>query len=190
MIPFILVPVIVVVVFSMAVIAIAVRSETGTALVWLGLPSIVSVFSSSGVPPVRMLPSWMRPQIHLQPMLPTIESMRALAQGGPALWPLLLAVIVGFWSGRGARATGRPRLSCSRRIRALTLSYALSPEAPCCVATVVLFRDIQRATSWRYRFGEPLRTELGTEHGSCSGCAPGCLRCRVSAVVGAPRRHR
>ncbi|MGO9098034.1 MAG: ABC transporter permease [Mycobacterium sp.] len=91
-IPFLLVPVLVGVVYSMAVIAIAVRSEQGTALVWLGLPSILSVFFSSGVPPVGMLPSWMRPVIHLQPMMPTIGSMRALAQGGPALWPFLLTV--------------------------------------------------------------------------------------------------
>ena len=55
-------------------------------------------------------------------MWPTIESMRALAQGGPALWPLLLTVGVGSWSGRSARATGRPRLPCRSRIRALTLS--------------------------------------------------------------------
>ena len=51
-IPFLLVPVLVVVVFSMAVIAIAVRSKTGAVLIWLGVPSIGSVFSSSGVVPV------------------------------------------------------------------------------------------------------------------------------------------
>lgn len=93
-IPFVLVPVIVVVVFSTAVIAISLRSENGAAIVWLALPSISLVFSSSGVPPVAMmLPPWMRPLIHLQPMLPTIESMRALAQGSPAMWPLLLTVM-------------------------------------------------------------------------------------------------
>ena len=37
MIPFILVPVLVVVVFSMAVIAIAVRSKNATVLTWLGM---------------------------------------------------------------------------------------------------------------------------------------------------------
>ena len=37
--------------------------------------------------------------IPLQPMAPTIESMRALAQGGPALWPLLLSVGWATWSG-------------------------------------------------------------------------------------------
>jgi ABC-2 type transport system permease protein len=92
-IPFILVPVLVVVIFSAAVLAIAVRSESGTLLIWLTVPSIMLVFASSGVTPAQMLPSWLRPLIPLQPMAPTIESMRALAEGGPALWPLLLCVV-------------------------------------------------------------------------------------------------
>jgi ABC-2 type transport system permease protein len=90
-IPFLLVPVLVGVVFSTAVIAIAMRAKSSNLLVWLGVPSIALVFSSSGVPRVELLPSWMRQLIQLQPMAPTIESMRALAQGGPALWPLLLS---------------------------------------------------------------------------------------------------
>jgi ABC-2 type transport system permease protein len=90
-IPFILVPVVVVLVFSTAITAIAVRSTSNTVLIWLGVPAIALVFASSGAPPVEMLPSWMRPLIELQPMAPTIASMRALAQGGPALWPLLLS---------------------------------------------------------------------------------------------------
>lgn len=92
-IPFVLVPVLMVVVFSMAVIAIAVRSKNGSALVWLGIPSIGTVFGSSGISRVDLLPSSVRLQIHLQPMWPTIQSMRALAQGYPALWPLMLTVV-------------------------------------------------------------------------------------------------
>ncbi len=111
-IPFLLVPVPVVVVFSTAVLAIAVRAKSSVALFWLAVPSIALVFSSSGVPPVEMLPSWMRPLIPLQPMSATIESMRALALGGPALWPLLvsfawalgLAAVVGPLAVRGYRA--------------------------------------------------------------------------------------
>lgn len=89
-IPFLLVPVVAIVVFSLAVIAIAVRSKTGAVLVWLGVPAIGSVFSSSGVVPV---PSSVRTEVHLQPLWPTIESMRALAQGAPASWPLLLTLL-------------------------------------------------------------------------------------------------
>jgi ABC-2 type transport system permease protein len=92
-IPFVLVPVLVVVVFSMAVIAIAVRARTGSALMWLGVPSTGAVFASSGVIPTQTLPSWVRLEIRLQPMWATIESMRGLAQGGPVLWPLLVTVI-------------------------------------------------------------------------------------------------
>ena len=111
-IPFLLVPVLVGVVFSTAVIAIAVRSKSSTSLIWLGVPSIALVFASSGAPPVELLPSWIRPLIQLQPMAPTIEFMRALAQGGPALWPLLLsfgwalglAAVVGPLAVRGYRA--------------------------------------------------------------------------------------
>lgn len=92
-IPFLLVPVLVIVVFSTAVIAIAVRSKSSALLVWLTVPCIALVFSSAGATPVDMMPSWIRPLIPLQPMSPALESMRALAQGGPALWPLLLSVV-------------------------------------------------------------------------------------------------
>ncbi len=111
-IPFLLVPALVAVVFSTAVLAIAVRAKSSAALFWLAMPSIALVFSSSGIPPVGMLPSWMRTLIPLQPMAPAIESMRTLAQGGPALWPLLLtsgwaiglAAVVGPLAVRGYRA--------------------------------------------------------------------------------------
>jgi ABC-2 type transport system permease protein len=111
-IPFILVPVMVGVIFSMAVVAIAVRARNATVLIWLGVPSIAAVLASSGVPPAELLPAWMRPLIRLQPMSPPIESMRALAQGDPALWPLLLgflwalglAAVLGPLAVRGYRA--------------------------------------------------------------------------------------
>ncbi len=94
-VPFVLVPVVVVVVFSMAVTAIAVRSKQGTTLIWLGLPAITAVFASSGSPPVESLPSWTWPLLNLQPMAPTVESMRALAEGRPALEPLLMTLMWG-----------------------------------------------------------------------------------------------
>ncbi|BBY59795.1 ABC transporter permease [Mycolicibacterium sarraceniae] len=111
-IPFMLVPVLVVLVFSMAVTAIAVRSEQGATLIWLGLPAISAVFASSGSPPVESLPSWTWPLLELQPMAPTVESMRALAQGRPALepflmtvgWGLVLAAIIGPLAVRRYRA--------------------------------------------------------------------------------------
>jgi ABC-2 type transport system permease protein len=92
-IPFILVPALVVVVFSMAVVAIAMRARNGSALMWLGVPSTGAVFSSSGVIPTQTLPSSVQLEIHLQPMWPMIALMRGLAQGGPVLWPLLLTAM-------------------------------------------------------------------------------------------------
>lgn len=94
-IPFLAVPVVVGVVFSTAVIAIAIRAKNSTALVWLMVPAMAAVFSSSGIAPVGTLPLWMGALIRLNPMAPAMESMRALAQGDPALWPLLLTV---FWA--------------------------------------------------------------------------------------------
>lgn len=91
-IPFVLVPVPVIVVFSTAVIAVAVRAKTGAVLSWLGVPATGLVFASSGVVPAQALPSSVRLSVQLQPMWGPIEAMRAFAQGGPVLWPLLLTV--------------------------------------------------------------------------------------------------
>ena len=117
-IPFILVPVLVGVVFSTALIAVAVRAASNNLLIWLGVPAIGMVFASSGSPPVEMMPSWAQPLIRFQPMWATVQSMRALAEGGPALMPLTvtlvwtvgLAAVVGPLAVRGYRTaaeTGR-----------------------------------------------------------------------------------
>jgi len=111
-IPFMLVPVLVIVPFSMAVIAIAVRAKTGAVLIWLSVPSSGLVFASSGVVPLQSLPASVRLHVQLQPMWATIASMRELAQGGPVLWPLLvtvmwvlgLAAVLGPLAVRGYRA--------------------------------------------------------------------------------------
>jgi ABC-2 type transport system permease protein len=92
-IPFIMVPALVVVVFSMAVIAIAMRARNGSALMWLGVPATGAVFASSGVIPTHALPSWIRFEIQIQPLWATIQWMRGLAQGGPVLWPLLVSMM-------------------------------------------------------------------------------------------------
>lgn len=92
-VPFILVPVIVGTVFSIMVTAVAIRTKDSTALVFLTVPSLGAVFTNSGVAPVEGLPGWMGPLQHLNPFAPTLEAMRALAQGRPALWPLVLSSI-------------------------------------------------------------------------------------------------
>jgi ABC-2 type transport system permease protein len=50
------------------------------------------VFGSAGVAPLELFPSWLRPVIQYQPMSPAVESMRAFAEGGSALWPLILTL--------------------------------------------------------------------------------------------------
>lgn len=101
-IPFLLVPTVVGVIFSTAVIAIAIRTNSSTALIWLMVPSASVVFSSSGVTPVDG-PMWTRALVHLNPIAATLESMRALALGRPALWPLLVTL---FWAVGLAAVTG------------------------------------------------------------------------------------
>jgi ABC-2 type transport system permease protein len=53
------------------------------------------LFFNTGVAPVALFPSWLQEAVRLQPMSPTIEAMRGLAEGGPVLWPLLQA---GVWA--------------------------------------------------------------------------------------------
>jgi ABC-2 type transport system permease protein len=113
-IPFLLIPVVVVVVFATVVMtaALSAKSESaGTLFTWLGTGSIGLVFCSAGVAPISMFPSWLQPVVAFQPMSPTIESMRGLAEGGPVLWPLMvtfgwvfgLAAIFGPLAVRGYR---------------------------------------------------------------------------------------
>jgi ABC-2 type transport system permease protein len=92
-IPFVLLPVLVGVVFATVVIAITVRAENTVLITWIATSTIGLVFTSSGAAPVQELPLWLRPMIHLQPMTPTIDSMRAFAQGDAVLWPLMLSLL-------------------------------------------------------------------------------------------------
>ena len=39
--------------------------------------------------PIDVFPDWLQPGVRAQPMSPAIEAMRALAEGGPTLWPVL-----------------------------------------------------------------------------------------------------
>jgi ABC-2 type transport system permease protein len=90
-IAFLLVPVLVVLAFATVVITIGLRSGGNTLFTWLATGSIGLVFCNAAVAPVDKFPGWLQPVIRFQPMSPTIESMRALAQGAPALAPMLIA---------------------------------------------------------------------------------------------------
>ncbi|MDA2895416.1 ABC transporter permease [Mycolicibacterium sp. BiH015] len=109
---FLVVPAAVAVIFSMALIAIAVRTSNSMVLMWLSVPAIGAVFASSGSPPVELLPGWIRPVIEFQPMAATIGAMRSLALGDPALpqilvgllWAVGLAAVIGPLAVVGYRA--------------------------------------------------------------------------------------
>jgi ABC-2 type transport system permease protein len=114
-IPFLLIPVLVVVVFALVVLTVALIAgpEPNVAFTWLATGSIGLVFGSSGVAPVEMYPSWLRPFIEYQPMSPAIESMRAFAEGESALWPMTLtfAWLIGIAAVFGPLAVRNYRLA-------------------------------------------------------------------------------
>ncbi|MGE2688619.1 ABC transporter permease [Mycolicibacterium pulveris] len=93
-IPYLFVPVLVVLVVATVVITLGLRvGPDGNAMMtWVGTASIGMVFGSSGIAPVEVFPSWLHPLIKYQPMSPAIETMRALSEGGPVLGPLMLTL--------------------------------------------------------------------------------------------------
>ena len=97
-VPFLLVPVLVALVFAMIVVSIAAKATDNVLGTWLATGSIGLVFCSSGVAPLQAYPTWLRPVIEYQPMSAAVETMRALSEGGPVLWPLAvtLAWVLGF----------------------------------------------------------------------------------------------
>lgn len=92
-IPFLLIPVLVVIVFASIVITVALRSGGNTLFTWFATGSIGLVFCNSGIASLERFPPWLRPFIEYQPMSPTIETMRALAHGGPLLEPMLTVIV-------------------------------------------------------------------------------------------------
>ena len=93
---FALVPVAISAGMATVVIAIAVRADGKAMVTWMGAGCVVLLFLNTGVAPAEKFPGWLQPVVRFQPMSPTIEAMRALAEGGPVLWPLMQA---GLWAG-------------------------------------------------------------------------------------------
>lgn len=86
---FVLVPVAMVVGFAAAVVAVAVQAGGKNIVTGLSTVCFLLLFFNSGMVPVGVFPDWLQPVVRAQPMSPAIELMRALAQGGPVLWPAL-----------------------------------------------------------------------------------------------------
>jgi ABC-2 type transport system permease protein len=91
-IPFLVLPVVVVVTFSMLVMTLALRSGGNAVFMYLGSGSVGLAFCSPGIAPVDSFPPWLKPVVHYQPLAPAIESMRLLAQGDPATGTMLIAL--------------------------------------------------------------------------------------------------
>jgi ABC-2 type transport system permease protein len=91
-IPFLVLPVLVVVTFSLVVMTLALKSGGNAVFMWLGTSSVGLAFCSPGIAPLASFPPWLRPVIEYQPLSPAIEAMRKLAEGIPAMSSLLIAL--------------------------------------------------------------------------------------------------
>ncbi|OBJ06150.1 ABC transporter [Mycobacterium sp. 1482292.6] len=96
MLAFVLVPVVISAGMATLVIAIAARADGKAMVTWLGAGCVVLLFLNTGVAPAEVFPGWLQPVVRFSPISPTIEAMRALAEGGPVLSPLWRAAL---WGG-------------------------------------------------------------------------------------------
>lgn len=93
---FVLVPVAISAGMATLVIAIAARADGKAMVTWLGAGCVLLLFLNTGVAPAGVFPGWLQPVVRFSPISPTIEAMRALAEGGPVLSPLWQAAL---WAG-------------------------------------------------------------------------------------------
>lgn len=93
---FVLVPVAISAGMATLVIAIAARADGKAMVTWLGAGCVLLLFLNTGVAPAGVFPGWLQPVVRFSPISPTIEAMRALAEGGQVLSPLWQAAL---WAG-------------------------------------------------------------------------------------------
>jgi ABC-2 type transport system permease protein len=89
---FVLIPVLMVVGFSTVIVTFGVQSSGKNIITGLSTVCFLLLFFNSGMVPIDVFPGWLQPVARAQPMSPAIEAMRALADGGPTLWPVLQSV--------------------------------------------------------------------------------------------------
>jgi ABC-2 type transport system permease protein len=90
---FLLIPSIAVTGFTALVMATAIRTKGRTAMNWLVGVTFSLAFVNPGASPIGTFPDWVRPLVRMQPISPPIETMRALAYGGPTVRPLVTTLI-------------------------------------------------------------------------------------------------
>ena len=86
---FVLIPLVVITGFAAVVVAVAVRADGRNMVTGLASVCFLLLFFNTGMVPLEVFPEWLQPVVRAQPMSPAIETMRALAEGGPTLVPLL-----------------------------------------------------------------------------------------------------
>jgi ABC-2 type transport system permease protein len=114
-IPFLLLPVVVTLVFAAIVMAVAVRNNSAPLLTLLGGTAIGLAFCTGGVAPLEHFPGWIQPIARAQPLAHVIEAMSALSQGEPAghallaalAWLIGLAAVFGPLAVRGYRTAAQ-----------------------------------------------------------------------------------
>ncbi|MCX2932570.1 ABC transporter permease [Mycobacterium sp. CVI_P3] len=114
-IPLLLMPMLVTVVFTAIVIAIAVRTHSASLLTLLGGAAIGMAFCTGGVAPLEHFPEWIQPFAQIQPLTPVIDAMRALIRGEPAgrtlltalAWLIGLGAVFGPLAVRGYRSAAQ-----------------------------------------------------------------------------------
>lgn len=112
---FVAIPVLWVSVYATVVIVVALRFRSRAVLTWFSTLSLGAVFGSSGVAPLELFPSWLRPVVQFQPMSATIEAMKSLAREGfvgrPLLWTFAwigaIGVVAGTMAMRSYRAAAQ-----------------------------------------------------------------------------------
>ncbi|WP_094288532.1 ABC transporter permease [Mycobacterium lehmannii] len=90
---FLLIPAAVVVGFTSLVLALAIRRNARTLMAWLISVTIALAFINPGFSPIETFPPWIQPFVRMQPMSPPVETMRALASGGPIAWSLTMTLL-------------------------------------------------------------------------------------------------
>lgn len=90
---YILIPSVVVVGFTAPIMAVAVRTNGRKIMTWVVGLTVSLAFVNPGTTPIEMFPKWLQPLVRMQPLSPPIETMRALAHGGPLVWPLTMTFI-------------------------------------------------------------------------------------------------
>jgi ABC-2 type transport system permease protein len=183
---FVLVPVMISVGVATAVIAIAVRADGRAMVTWLGAGCVVLLFFNTGVAPVELFPSWLQEAVRLQPMSPTIEAMRGLAEGGPVLWPLLQAGVwaVGLVAAGAARPGGVSAVAGDRSGQRVSVLVGVRPRRG--------HRRIARL-QWKSRCGAswaPDRALAVVVRASSLGSRRTVTRHRPHGCVPPARRHR